>query len=229
MKTFEIIPSLNCEPQRLGCVRYILQETQKFSERIHLDVRDGRFTYGKSWGDPKVWKALRPKARTDVHLMVERPEEHAESWLKAGAERLIVHVEALEEAKFRPLGYDPRKLVDYIAKTCKQFRAELVLAINPETSPERLMFYKNRAHTFLVMGVHPGLSYQRFLPFTIQKVELIKAKIPQVRVGVDGGLNPSIVSALKVAGADFAVVHSFIFESEDHALAYDELKAAVGV
>jgi ribulose-phosphate 3-epimerase len=62
---------------------------------LHLDVMDGRFVPNISFGLPVI-QQIRPATKKvfDVHLMIEEPERYAEDFRKAGADRLIVHLEA---------------------------------------------------------------------------------------------------------------------------------------
>src|SRR5712675_1276012 len=62
---------------------------------LHCDVMDGHFVPNISFG-PDVIAALRKatKLPLDVHLMIERPDLYAERFLDAGADHVIVHVEA---------------------------------------------------------------------------------------------------------------------------------------
>src|SRR5207249_11152204 len=65
---------------------------------IHVDVMDGHFVPPITMG-PIVVGALREQvhdagAILEVHLMVERPERHVESFADAGADRILAQVEA---------------------------------------------------------------------------------------------------------------------------------------
>src|ERR1700674_5136353 len=62
---------------------------------IHVDVMDGHFVPNISIGIPVV-ASLRKATRLplDVHLMIERPEEYIEEFVRAGADRVLVHEEA---------------------------------------------------------------------------------------------------------------------------------------
>src|SRR5947207_8388617 len=61
---------------------------------LHLDIMDGHFVPNISFG-PEVVRVLRPLTRMkfDVHLMCSKPEVLLESFAKAGADIITVHVE----------------------------------------------------------------------------------------------------------------------------------------
>src|SRR5271163_4481784 len=62
---------------------------------IHVDVMDGHFVPNISIGIPVV-ESLRKATRLplDVHLMIERPEKYIEGFVRAGANRVLIHQEA---------------------------------------------------------------------------------------------------------------------------------------
>ena len=62
---------------------------------IHVDVMDGHFVPNITIG-PDIVKALRPYTDKpfDVHLMIAPCDPYLEAFAKAGADHLIVHVEA---------------------------------------------------------------------------------------------------------------------------------------
>src|SRR5258708_26728835 len=99
------------------------------ANRIHVDVMDGHFVPNLSMG-PVVVKGLRPVTRLplEVHLMIEDPKKYAKSFLKEGADTVIVHFEVLP---------DPRPLLLEIRHSGKK----IGLAINPETPVNALEPY----------------------------------------------------------------------------------------
>mgnify|MGYP003488196056 FL=1 len=54
---------------------------------VHIDVMDGIFVPQISYGQPIV-SSIRPltKLPFDVHLMIEHPENHIESFVQSGAD-----------------------------------------------------------------------------------------------------------------------------------------------
>ena len=61
---------------------------------IHVDVMDGHFVPNISIG-PFVTEAVRRSTSlpVDVHLMIEQPERYIADFVKAGADRVGIHVE----------------------------------------------------------------------------------------------------------------------------------------
>src|SRR3954451_15814668 len=77
---------------RLG--EQVREAEQAGADRIHVDVMDGHFVPNISMG-PLVVAALKDvtKLPLEVHLMIERPDDYLEAFVKAGSHTLQVHVE----------------------------------------------------------------------------------------------------------------------------------------
>jgi ribulose-phosphate 3-epimerase len=114
-----VAPSiLAADFSRLG--EQVAEVERAGAQRIHVDVMDGHFVPNLSMG-PVVVKGLRPRTALplEVHLMVEKPDRFVESFVKAGADSLIVHHEVLP---------DPRPLLRRIRGLGKR----VGLAVNPD-------------------------------------------------------------------------------------------------
>ncbi|MFH1313763.1 MAG: ribulose-phosphate 3-epimerase, partial [Candidatus Eisenbacteria bacterium] len=66
---------------------------------LHVDVMDGHFVPNITLG-PFIVEAIKRAARSelDVHLMIEEPDSYLERFIKAGADYVTFHVEAVDEA-----------------------------------------------------------------------------------------------------------------------------------
>ncbi|MBM3257289.1 MAG: hypothetical protein FJY98_03085 [Candidatus Liptonbacteria bacterium] len=218
----QILPSINCAD--VECAREHIGALQGNSLWLHLDIADARFTFNKTWGDPLSWPIFGKGFNLEVHLMVEEPEEVVEAWLQAGAKQVVVHVEALEDTRFRKRTEDPLSLAYAIKDACAAKGAEVVLGINSETSPEHLSPYLGFIRKFLVLSVHPGLAGQKFLPAALRTIEWIKREAPHATIEVDGGITPEVAKKVKAAGADVLIAASFIFKEKDIKKAIEALQ-----
>lgn len=227
-----VIPAINCV--HFECVQDKVRAAKEFLPKdgwLHIDVADGSFTFNKTWGnksdDPTHLADALNGLPLEVHLMVEEPEKVVESWLKAGAKRIIVHLEALRELPAVP---DARRIKggeavdEFIVKKCKKYHAEAMLAINPETPANTLLPYEKKFSGFQILAVTPGLASQKFFPIVLDKIKFLKSKLPDVTIEVDGGVNFDTGKLAKDAGASLLVSASYIFDSPNPEEAYEKLQ-----
>jgi ribulose-phosphate 3-epimerase len=182
---------------------------------LHIDVMDGHFVPNLTIGAPVV-KALRKvtKLPLDVHLMIENPEYYLESYKKAGADYVTVHIEAVKSP----------------ADALKQIRSLKMnagITLKPSTPIELILPYLELADLVLVMTVNPGFGGQEFMDEQVTKIINLKEEIEKQKlktlIEVDGGIND--ITAKKCRAADVLVAGSFVF-SRDYNKAIDELKNA---
>lgn len=180
---------------------------------VHLDVADGKFTKNILWNNPSDLLNIKSEmlnVKVEVHLMVENVDDVIAGWLELGVKRMIVHVESVKDAK-------------KIKKQCKDVFAELFFASNPETPANNLLDYKDLADGFLVLAVAPGGSGQEFQDGQLDKIAVLRQKMPDVKIEVDGGVNLKTASRIKAAGADLLVSASYIWKSLNPREAYEKL------
>ena len=189
------------------------------ADRIHVDVMDGHFVPNLSMG-PEVVKSLRPVTRLplECHLMIEAPDRYAEAFVKAGADRVIVHAE---------LGETARRAVE----TIKRLGCRVGVVINPETPLQAAEPFLDEADLLLVMTVHPGFGGQAFMAEVLPKVRQARVLIDRVKPGVDlevdGGIEPHTAGAAVAAGARVLVAGSAVFgHKEGVAAAMGRLREA---
>ncbi|MDP3949011.1 MAG: hypothetical protein Q8Q17_03655 [bacterium] len=208
----EIIPVVNCHD--IETARERVAKAGEFAEWIHLDVSDARFTFNKSWGDYSKWLEVENKLKLEVHLMVEEPEKEIDGWLAAGANRVIVHLEALNKETFSE-----------IKKKTDKKNAELMIAINPETPAKNLMPYFGKVSEFQILAVYPGPAGQKFQTLVTDKIRFLRHELPDATIEVDGGINEETLKLSKSAGANIATSSSYIFNNPEPKAAYETLKS----
>ena len=166
---------------------------------LHCDVMDGHFVPNLSFG-PDTIAAFRKatKLPLDVHLMIERPDVYAERFIDAGADHVIVHLEAKHD----------------VAKTLALIRRRnkgAGLAINPDTPAEKALPHLGQIDELLVMTVHPGFGGQAFLAEMLPKVRALRAAAKDLHIIVDGGINPETGRQCVAAGANVLVAGNSLF------------------
>ena len=210
----EIAPSILASNfARLG--EEIRTVEQAGADVIHVDVMDGHFVPNISIGIPVV-ESIRKATRLplDVHLMIERPEEYIEDFVRAGATRVLVHQEATVH-------------LDRALSMIREHGAEAGAAINPATPVLMLSDVLDKLDTVLVMSVNPGFGGQKFIRGALEKIRQLNQWRTRYNAGfrieVDGGVDLGNVAELAQAGANTFVAGSSIFHASDPAGATRQL------
>ncbi|HTA34044.1 MAG TPA: ribulose-phosphate 3-epimerase [Solirubrobacteraceae bacterium] len=186
---------------------------------IHVDVMDGHFVPPITVG-PLIVAALAEAvhdagAMLETHLMIERPERHAEEFVKAGADSITFHAEATPH-------------VAYTAGLIREAGAGVGLAINPGTPVEALAEVTEAIDLALCMTVNPGWGGQPFIAHSLEKLPRVRALVgAEVAVEVDGGIDPYTAPSCRQAGASVFVAGSAIFSAADPGDAYRAIAASV--
>ena len=172
---------------------------------IHVDVMDGHFVPNISIGIPVV-ECLRKATRLplDVHLMIEAPETYIEDFVRAGANRVLIHQEATVH-------------LDRALAMIREAGAEAGAAINPATPVVMLTDVLDKVDTVLVMSVNPGFGGQKFIPNAFEKIRHLNQWRSRYNAGfrieVDGGVDMENAGELAQAGANTFVAGTSIFHT----------------
>lgn len=176
------------------------------AQYIHLDVMDGCFVPSISFGMPVV-KSIRDCTDKlfDVHMMVEEPGRYVKAMKEAGADLITVHAEACK----------------HLDRTVSQIREEGMMvgvALNPATPVAALDCILGEVDMILVMSVNPGFGGQKLIPYTMDKIRLLKSLCMErgltVNIQVDGGVTLENAGSLIRAGADVLVAGSSVFQGD---------------
>jgi len=212
----QIIPAIM--PKSLEDLREKAERVAGAAPIVQIDLMDGVFVPEKTW--PYFDRAAigLPAIGTlsyEIDLMVDEPEAAAIDWARAGAERVIVHIE------------NAHRLPELIATCRKEFgeSIDIGIAIGTDTPNEALAPFIPQIDFVQCMGI-ARIGYQRqpFDPRVIPKIHDLREQYPQLIISVDGGVNFETALPLIKAGATRLVSGSAIYDSADIAQAIDQLK-----
>ncbi|HMU46489.1 MAG TPA: ribulose-phosphate 3-epimerase [Chitinophagaceae bacterium] len=183
---------------------------------FHLDVMDGRFVPNITFG-PMMIAFIRKAAKKpcDVHLMIEQPENFAEEFKNAGADRLSVHIEACRHL---------HRNIEQI----KSLGMKAGVAINPHTPVSDLQDVIHDIDLVCMMSVNPGFGGQKFILHTLEKIKQLRKMIDEkglkVHIEIDGGVTLDNAKTILDAGADVLVAGNTVFKSADPKATIQKLK-----
>lgn len=183
---------------------------------IHCDVMDGSFVPNITLG-PIIIKAARKSTKLplDVHLMIENPSKYIEDFAKAGANRIIVHQEAVVH-------------LNRVVHQIKELGMKAGVAINPSTPVEILENILEYVDSLLIMSVNPGFGGQTFIPNSFEKirkaVEMRKKINTDFLIEIDGGVDKFNIKLVLDAGCDVFAIGSAIFSKGNITANATELK-----
>jgi len=177
------------------------------ADYIHIDVMDGRFVPNITMGPMVVETARRvTQLPLDVHLMIVEPEKHVETFARAGADIISVHVETCPH-------------LHRVVQQIRDAEARPSVVLNPHTPAVMIEEILPFVDMVLVMTVNPGFGGQTFIPQTLSKVRAIRDMIAQrglaVDVEVDGGIDEGTAAQVVAHGASVLVAGTAVFGHPD--------------
>jgi len=205
-KTYRIAPSiLSANFAKLG--QEITDVITSGTDIVHFDVMDNHYVPNLTIG-PLICEAIRPvtDAIIDVHLMVMPVDRIIPDFAKAGANIITFHPEASNH-------------IDRSLSLVRELGCKSGLVFNPATPLDYLDHVMDKVDMVLLMSVNPGFGGQKFIPETLNKLRLARARIDaymqksgrEVWLEVDGGVNAANIAEIARAGADTFVAGSAVF------------------
>jgi ribulose-phosphate 3-epimerase len=212
--TVEVVPSiLSADFARLA--EEIAEVESAGINMLHLDVMDGHFVPNITIGPPVISK-LRKCSNLffDAHLMISEPNKYIEAFAQAGANNITFHVEVANKAQ---------QLIDKL----HDLGCSAGICLNPETPVETIESIGPLCDMVLVMTVRPGFGGQEFMPEAAKKISRVREIVgPDVRIEVDGGIDPQTTPIVVLYGADTLVAGNAIFAKKDRIGAINAIRKA---
>jgi len=184
----------------LNAGKQLVQIENNGIDYLHVDIIDGNFapdfTMGSSIIDVFRDNSTLP---SDYHLMVEEPSRLFESFSVSPNDNYTIHQESSRNLH--------RNLI-----SIRNMGAKVGVALSPGTPLTSLEYIIEDIDLVLIMTVNPGYKGQPLVPQAIRKIRDLKKMIKDlelnIKISVDGNVNPSTIPDMVSAGADILVLGS---------------------
>ena len=182
-------------------VKYSIKDTidminNTSADYIHVDIMDGIFVENKNYEYQEIVSYLKDNHKPiDIHLMVSNPLDYIKEYLNLKPYNISFHLEAVN---------DPIPIINYL----HQNNIKCGIAINPNTSLDKLIPYLDLIDTVLVMTVYPGKGGQPFIKEVVPKINELSKLKGNFIVEIDGGINEDSINY--VNNADLVVSGAYI-------------------
>jgi ribulose-phosphate 3-epimerase len=235
----EVIPAII--PQSFEDLKDRMSRVKGLTALVQIDIEDGVFVPSACWpykGDQggdfqkilnesegfPFWESM----DFEADLMIAHPETDAENFIKAGAKRIILHVES--SPKMLDFVKELRKKYGYFGESAVS--VEIGIGINIATPNNVLDEYlkpnemgRTLADFIQFMGIDViGYQEQRFDPVVLDKIEELRIKYPDTIISVDGGVNFENAHQLVHAGVNRLVSGSTLYNSDNMGEAIEKMK-----
>ena len=186
-------------------------------DELHLDIMDAHFVPNLSMGPDVVKMAKRcVTIPLSVHLMMTNPEKYIDRFADAGANSLLIHIEASCD----------------IADTLARIRARGMrpgITLNPGTPAKAVFPVLDKVDEVLCMTVWPGYGGQAFMSEVLSKIRELYDALARagrdVDILVDGGIDLTTVCLAAKHGANSFVAGTSLYGAEDMAQAVTQMRA----
>lgn len=178
-----------------------ISAVKNLAKIVQFDVIDGVFAQPSNFNDPRIIFHELDPSKVHLHLMVNDTMGEIKKWIKYHPKRITLHVESPDFSE---------KQIEIL----KGERIDVGLACVPSTPLEKIIPFLNKVSFILILSVPPGRNGQKFSHNTLKRVHALRAKFPQIILGVDGGIKQQQIRPLADAGVNSITVGSAMFDGD---------------
>ena len=190
-------------------LRNVLKKSKDF-EHLHLDIDDGHFVRGISFGMDMVEQICQcTDVELDAHLEVNNPMDYVEALCLSKVAMISAHIETLNYPSL-------------FFSTVHKYNKKASIALNLKTPLTYIKPYLDQIDHLLLVSVEADVEGLPFRKSVLEKItearQMLGDRIP---IWVDGGINDSNLEEVVRAGADGVVIGRAVFKADDFKKAYD--------
>ena len=180
-------------------------------ELLHIDVMDGNI-----WSNITVGASFLGGLKTtmlkDVHLLIDKPQKHIESFAKAGADIIVFSVEYCDDVS------QTLNMIGQMENVNDAERGILRgVSLNPETPIETIAPVIDDVDVVVLLAVGPDTGKQNFISDLPDKIAELKKLKEDIVIFVDGAVKKDNIAQVAAMGPDVIVTGSAVFDGKDPA------------
>lgn len=194
--------------------RQRLERAVAIADHVQIDIMDGMFVPERSIGISDL-PELPSNEIFEAHLMTRDPRHWIPVLRHRGFAKVIVHIEA----------HAGEQDVSETIRLARASGLEVMLALNPDTTIERMVPFLNAIDGVLFMGVPPGAMGRAFVHDVTEQIEALR-RLSDIFIQVDGGITPTIAKQLARLGVNAVNSGSYLLNAHDPRRAMAELRSS---
>jgi len=191
----------------------MLARAEGLSQRVHIDICDGRFADAVTIGLAQV--QVGADTQLDLHLMLQDPVSQMETALSLKPSLIIFHAEASGD------------LAGAMAHA-QELGVKAGVGLLPQTSAESARALIEAANHVMIFTGLLGHNGGQFQTDQLTKAAEVRAIKPEVELSVDGGVSDQNASLIVLQGIDVLYTGSFLHQAEDPQAAFDSISRQIG-
>lgn len=209
-------------PHSFEEVQEKLSRVENIAQRVQIDLCDGVVGRERTWL-PEGTETLPEGFSYEFDIMLDDWKLYTMHAITIGATRIVAHVDTFSD-----------EAIETLISIAGPRDVEIGVAVSNDTSLEvhAEMIRKIKAlhsKVFIqVMGIRNiGEQGQVFDNECVERTKALKQQFGDMSIQIDGGITPETAQLVANAGAETAVVGSYIFGGEDAGGAFSRLDAIV--
>jgi len=172
---------------------------------LHFDVMDGR-VWPKITAGAFLVSGIKTSLIKDVHLLIDKPEEHVEAFIKAGADIITFSVEYCADVK---------TTLDAMKQMPRTKDLVVGLSLNPSTSIDAVADFIDDIDIVVLLAIGPDTGNDNFIWALPGRIAQLRKLKKDILVFVDGAIKKDNIAEVARMGPDVIVTGSAVFDGKD--------------
>ena len=168
---------------------------------LHFDVMDGK-VWPKITAGAFLVGGVKTPLLKDVHLLIDKPEEHIEAFVKAGADIITFSVEYCADVKGTLDAIEHKDLL-------------VGLSVNPSTQIDVIEEFMGDIDVVVLLAIGPDTGSCNFISELPERISQLRKLKKDILVFVDGAIKKDNIAEVAAMGPDVIVTGSVVFDGKD--------------